>query len=514
MDEFFRQLISQLTAIWQKLSIQQRIIISSLVGFMFFGLLGLVLWSSSGTGGSNLKPLYSSLSMEDIASITAELDQSGYKYEIGAGGSSLLVESSKYYDIKMLLAREELIPHDKGVGWEIFNKPEFGRTDFEMKLKKQRAIEGELVRTIQAIDAVENARVHIVPTEKSSLALPDEDPAKATVFLSVKAAKTLAKRQARGIANLVASAVGGLEVRNITIVDSKGNMILQPHDENDPQLVHSRNFETQYAVELNLEKKVISMLNGILGKGKSNVKVSADLDFNKVETKLKKFDPESKVAISEESNETTVKNAPDGDQTNERRLTNYEVDKTEEHVIGEVGNIKRLTVSVAIDGKYIKDDEGKEVYEPRDPAQIANFEDIVKKAVGFDASRGDEVTVLNMAFDRSSEQQYAALMQQEQKGALQNNLPLIIILIIILILIFIMVLFIARGLLDAMNPPLPEVEIPNLIEEEEEVIDVPDEVARSNELLEKVEIMTSNDPANVARIIVDWLNESPGGKKE
>jgi flagellar M-ring protein FliF len=509
MGEFLKQLISQLSVIWQKLSLQQRIIISSLVGFMFIGLLGLVLWSgTSSTNGLNgLKMLYSNLAIEDISEITAQLEADGYKYDVRSNGTAIYLSGEDYYQAKMALAREGL-PTSKGVGYELFDKTDFGATDFEQQIKAKRALEGELIRSIEGIKEIDQARVHIVFTEKS-LFLEESAPAKASIILKIRSGRKLSKNQVAGITYLVSSAVEGLSSENVSIIDFNGRLISNPYQDDETAFMSSRNMELESSVAKELEKQAYSLIAGIVGAGNVSVKIAADLDFDQVESTLERFDPESKVVRSEERNETAVKNAPDGDRTNERSLSNYEIDKTVEHIIREVGSLKRLTISVAVNGKHESDEDGKSKFVPKSAEELANLESIVKNAVGYDITRGDRISVVSMEFSNQGEQTKLEEIETIKKNDNIFKIVNYVVLFLILLIAVVMLRSVATSMVDAMNPPLPEVEIPGSVEEHEEIVEVPENIARSNELLEKVEMMTENDPGNVSKIIKDWLNESP-----
>lgn len=519
MGEFFKQLIAQLSSIWEKLSIQQRIIISALVGFMFFGLFALVIWSGSNGSdnrkdgrGNGMKMLFNKLPVEEMARVTEELDKGSVKYELRSDGTSIYVLSEDLYTARMTLAREGL-PANKGVGFELFDKVDLGATDFEQNVKVQRAIQGELTRTVESLKEIESARIHVV-MPKESIFLEESAPAKASITLKVRSGQKLSKEQIRGIAYLVSNSIESLDPENVTIVDGSGRLLSNPYSDDETALSSSRNIELQVNVEQMLQKKVEALLGGILGAGKASVTVSADLNFDQVEQSLEKFDPESKVVRSEERDETSVKNAPDGDRTNERSLANYEINKTVEKIIKEVGNILRLTISVAVNGKYITDAEGKKTYQERSPEEVANIDAIVKNAVGYDLARGDRISVVSMQFDDTPDDTFAEETRLNEKRLSIERWVQYAILTIIFIFLIIMVRSLAKSMVEAMNPPLPEVEIPNIIEEEEEIVQLPKNIARSNELLERVEIMTENDPNNVAKIIKDWLNEAPTKKEK
>jgi len=518
MGDFFKQLLTQTSDVWRKLSVQQQIIITVLTVLMFIGLLWLAIWNgaggASGGGGSGgsasgYKRLFSNLPIEELANVTDALGQAGFKYKISNNGTSVDVEEKTYYEARMALARSGL-PANRGVGWELFDSKNFGDTDFELKLKARRALEGELTRTIKSISEVEDARVHLTLPEES-LFLEEKKPAKAAIAVKVRANRTLSREQINGIAYLAASSVDGLSINNISIVDFQGRVLSRPADENDATLIGSRNMEMRQDIEKNLERKVVSLFEQVLGNGKVSVKITADLDFNRVESTLEKYNPESRVARSEERNETSVTNAPDGDRTNERSLANYEIDKTVEHIIHEIGTIKRLTVAVMVDGKYTRGEKGARIYNPRTPEELASFETMVKNAVGYDLTRGDQVSVVNVQFDEESKIFFEYETEMSRKDELWRRIINYIALALIIVIAFVMLRSVAKTLGEAMNPPIPEVEIPN-VSTEEEIQEVPDNIMRSNELIEKAEMMTENDPQSVVRIIKDWLNEPPSKK--
>ena len=516
MGDFFKQLLTQISDIWQKLSVQQQVIITALTILMFVGLLWLAVWNGAGvvgnTGGADrgFRRLFASLPVEEMAAITDALNSGGFRYKISNNGTAVDVEERAYYEARMALARMGL-PANRGVGWELFDTKKFGDTDFELKVRARRALEGELTRTIRSISEVEDARVHLTIPE-GSLFLQERKPAKAAVAVKIRSGRTLNREQIDGIAYLVANSVDGLEINNISIVDFNGRVLSRPHDENDASMIGGRNLEMRQNVERSLERKVNTLFEQVLGHGRTSVKITADLDFNRVESTLERFNPESRVARSEERNETSVTNAPDGDRTNERSLTNYEIDRTVERIIHEVGTIRRLSAAVMVDGRYTRGGNGERIYHPRTPEELANFETMVRNAIGFDLARGDQVSVINVQFDDETRSLFEQEREGVQKEELWKRIINYIALALIIIVAFLMLRSVAKSLGEAMNPPVPEVEIPNISEIEEEVAEVPLHIKEANEAIQKIEMMAENDPHNMARIIKDWLNEPPQKK--
>jgi flagellar M-ring protein FliF len=511
MAEFFKQLIAQLAAIWQKLSLQQKIVTSAVVAFAVFGMLTLMLWSGGKPSDAGYATLYSNLEVEEASQITEVLKENSYKYKLENDGKTVMVEKKVLYEVRMALAREGL-PKHHGLGNELFDKNNIGITDFVQKLNARRALEGELQRTIEGLEEVSSARVHIVIPEPSIFLENQKEP-KASVVVKTKSSAKLAKEQIRGITFLVSSSVEGLEPDNISIVDYEGRLLSNPYGNDQTALISSRNMEMQQNVELYIETKVDRLLGGVLGAGKSAVQVSADLDFDQVEKTLEQYDPESRVVRSEERNDENTKNAPDGDHQRERSLTNYEINKTVEHVIKELGNIKRLTISVAVDGRYIKGKKKNETeYEPRTQAEIQNLEDMVKNAVGYDIARGDQITVANVKFDNEQ-------LRDDQDRINNDEIKEWVMMAIryggIAFIVFALFLFLrslTSNLAEAMNPPVPEVKIVGPVEEEP--VTVPENVRKTNEILERVEMMTREEPINITSIIRQWLNEGAAKRKK
>jgi len=510
MADFFKQLITQLSAVWNKLSLQQKIITVSLVGLTFLGLVFLMFWSRGTVTEGEFKRLYSDLELEEASQITGKLDQDGYTYKLENDGRTVLVRGAQLYEVRMALAREGL-PASHGIGYELFDKTNIGVTDFVQKINARRALEGELQRTIEGLDEVKSARIHIVIPEPTIFLDNQKDP-KASVVIKTIPGKTISKEQVRGITHLVSSSVDGLKAQNISIVDFEGKLLSNPYGDDETALASSRNIELQYNVERALEKKVDALLTGILGPGKTAVQVAVDIDFDQAEKTMEKYDPESRVVRSEERSDENVKNAPDGDQQQERSLTNYEIDKTVEHIIKEVGNLKRLTLSVAVDGRYKKNDKGEAAYEPRNQEELANIEDIVKNAVGYDLARGDQIVVAAMQFDNDFLRKEQDSMEQQETWTFWMMIAKYALVFIIAIMVILLIRYLAKTLADAMNPPVPQVEIGAV--EEDIPVEIPDDVKRSNELLERVEMITQQEPVNITAIIREWLMEPMKGKKK
>jgi flagellar M-ring protein FliF len=507
MSEFFKQIISQIVAIWRRISLQQKIVTTALVLFTVLGMVGLLVWAQSGGekkgGDSGYKVLYSDLELEEAGSITEELQKSNYKFKLDNGGRTITVPGKQLYEIRIALAREGL-PKSHGLGYELFDKTNFGMTDFVQKMNARRALEGELQRTIEGLDEVKRARVHIVVPEPT-IFLEQQKDAKSSVMIQCKGGRQLNKDQIRGISFLVSSSVDGLKPENVSIVDCEGKLLSSPFSQEETALAGSQNMELQQNIERYLENKVTQMLSGILGPSKAYVKVAADLDFNRVEKTMEQYNPESKVVRSEERIDESTKNAPDGDNQKERSLTNYEIDKTVQHIMQEVGNVKRLTISVAVDGRYKKDQKGAYTYAARSTEEMQNIEDIVKNAVGYDLTRGDQIAVSQVRFDNEFMQKEKDNFASQDRLEFWFTVAKYAAVVFIAILLILFLRYLANTVVQAMNPPVPVMEQLGVVEEVPK--EVPEEFRKSSEILERVELMTREEPVNISAIIRQWLME-------
>ncbi len=355
--------------------------------------------------------LFANLSAEDAGSIVDKLKENKVPFEINKAGDAVSVPDDKVAELRLELATAGL-PRGGGVGFEIFDqKMKFGATEFEQQLNYRRALQGELARTIGSMDEVQNARVHIA-LPKDSLFVEEQKKTTASVTMKLKSGRTLRPSQIDGITHLVASSVEGLSPENVIIIDSRGTILSKPTG--DPKFMRATASQMEY--QQNLEKdlagRIQSMLENVVGQGKAVVRVAADLDFRVSEKMEETYDSEAPVVRSlqrqtEKSSAanvgkgaagTTAPGTPEREKVNE--VINYEINKVVNKTVMPTGEIKKLSIAVLVDGMYLKDKQGKEVYQPRDKKEIDGLEDLVRKTIGFNASRGDQVAVSNMPFKK------------------------------------------------------------------------------------------------------------------
>lgn len=381
-------------------------------------------WSQQG----EMQVLFSNLTPEDSGAILSKLKEQKVPYSMAGNGGTILVPSDKVHELRLLMASQSL-PQGGGVGFEIFDRTSVGLTDFVQKLNYRRALQGELARTVAQFAEIERARVHLSIPERSLFADRRERP-RASVIVTLRRGKALSGGQVQGIAHLVASSVEGLQPHEVTVVDSSGQILSQALGDGVSQVAGAQ-LDSKRALEKDLEGRVQSMLERVVGAGKAVVRVSSTLDLRQVERTEETFDPNVQVVRSEnrqqEKNASTEKNEggvagtasnlPDrtapttegGSNSSGTRTTatvNYEVNRSVSRIVEPVGTIKRLSVAALVDGRYdvttAKDGKVTRKYLPRNEEEIKKLEEVVKKAVGFSQERGDQVEVLNVAFDSNA----------------------------------------------------------------------------------------------------------------
>ncbi|KPF94822.1 flagellar M-ring protein FliF [Rhodopseudomonas sp. AAP120] len=360
--------------------------------------------------------LYTDLSSADASSIIKELERQAIPFEMRNDGSTLMVPKDKVTRLRMKLA-EGGLPKGGGVGYEIFDKSDaLGTTSFVQNINHLRALEGELSRTIQAIDRVQAARVHLVLPERPLFSREAPEPS-ASIVLRVRGA--LEPQQVRAIRHLVASAVNGLKPQRVSIVDEAGQL-LADGTAGANAADSAAGDERRTAFEKRMRNEVEAIVSSVVGSGRARVQVTADFDYNKITQTSDKFDPEGRVLRSSQTREeqsqtlsndgqVTVNNELPGNQgqagagprdqsKKSEETNNYEISRVTKTEVTEAGRVNRLSVAVLVDGIYSKNDKGELVYAERTKEQLDRIAALVRSAIGFDQKRGDQVEVVNLKF--------------------------------------------------------------------------------------------------------------------
>ena len=361
--------------------------------------------------------LFTDLSLEDSTGIIKELERQIIPYEMKNDGATLLVPQDKVTRLRMKLA-EGGMPKGGGIGYEIFDKSDaLGTTSFVQNINHMRALEGELSRTIRAIDRIQAARVHLVIPERPLFARDKADPS-ASIVLKVRGA--LEMQQVRAIRHMVASAVNGLKPQRISIVDETGRLLADGTADDAGSAAGSD--ERQLSFERRLREQIESIVNSVVGSGRARVNVSTAFDFNRVTQTSDRYDPEGRVLRSSQTREesagtadsnngqVTVGNELPGANANTNTATprdqskkseeivNYEISRTTKTEIIEGGRVNKIAVAVLVDGIYAKNDKGEMAYQDRPKEQLEQIATLVRSGIGFDAKRGDVVEVVNLRF--------------------------------------------------------------------------------------------------------------------
>ncbi len=415
-EEIFKQLINFSKHLNKK---QKIVIISTIVGVIAIISFLIVFNSSSKKVDDGYAILFDNLNPKDAALIVQYLDKKQVHYKIPQDGV-IEVPKDEVNKLRIDVAAQGL-PKNSNVGFELFDKNSFGITDFEQKIKYLRALEGELAKTIKSISAVKDAIVNIA-LPKESVFVEKQVPPTASVVIKLRENMILTPKQIEGIKNLIAAAVPKLTPKNVKIVDQYGNLL----GEDDELTKSNELLKTQMAykkrVEKLLEDKITSIIAPIVG-GKDRVvaKVNLDIDFSQVQSKSTIYSPDNVVrseqileesrtgyrpkevggvpgAVSNIGPVQGLKNQNIKDKyTKSKTTTNYEISTTIKQVKEPVAKIKRITAAVVVDGHYKKKD-GKIEYIPLSKIEIANLQNLVKNAIGFNPKRGDSVSVSSFQF--------------------------------------------------------------------------------------------------------------------
>jgi flagellar M-ring protein FliF len=361
--------------------------------------------------------LFTDLSTEDSSAIIKDLERQAIPYELRNDGAVVMVPKDKVTRLRMKLA-EGGLPKGGGVGYEIFDKSDaLGTTSFVQNINHLRALEGELARTIRAIDRIQAARVHLVLPERPLFSRETPEPSASIV---VRVRGSLEPQQIRAIRHLVASAVSGLKPQRVSIVDENGTLLADGEAGDNENVIGD---ERRTAYEKRLRNEIEAIVSSVVGAGRARVQLSADFDYNKITQTSDKFDPEGRVLRSsqtrEEASQTTDNNGqvtvnnelpgnqqPGGpaakDQSKKTEETNnYEISHTTKTEITEAGRVNRISVAVLVDGAYTKGEKGDMIYKERSKEELDRIATLVRSAIGFDQKRGDQVEVVNLKFAES-----------------------------------------------------------------------------------------------------------------
>lgn len=545
--------IADLQARFAKLPQKNKVALLFGVPLLIGALISLFLWANA----ASYRVLFTGLTDKDGGEIVAALDQLQVPYQFGGNGSTILVPSDKVYDTRLALASKGL-PKASVTGFEAMDNQRLGVTQFQEQVNYQRALEGELVRSIQALSAVQNARVHLA-IPKPSIFIRERQQPSASVILTLYGGRTLSEAQVAGIVHLVSSSLPGMEADNVSIVDQSGRLLTQQSAADSAGIKATQlTYTTQ--IEQNLTGRIIDILTPVFGRDNVRATVTADMDFAQTERTDEFYKPNGDTTQatirSQQVNESregdagtaqgvpgVLSNTPPGQanapvvdnpqanlqnngnatgQSNSLRrdsTINYEVDKTVKYTKDQVGKIQRLSAAVVVNFKTITDPKGGTRQVPLTPEEITQVNELVKQAIGYNEPRGDQLNVANQQFAVEEVPEMAIWQQPETMDLVKSlGLPLGVALVAA-ILVF--------GLFKPMLKPMesdngegPSL-LPNgmgntplLAGPESSDLEVLEQFQRDGSLpgnskqekLERLRRLAKEHPQIVANIVKNWVN--------
>lgn len=409
--------MGQLISLFKNLSQRQRLTVGAVAVALVAGLYAFVAWRTE----RDFHPLFENLNPEEAGQIVTRLKEAAVPVRVNDAGTRILIPSSQVAEQRLSLAAQGL-PQTGRIGFEIFDKTNFGATDFTEHINYKRAIEGELERSLRTIQAVEQARVHVT-FAKNSVFLENQEPAKGSVMVKLRPGAMMDSRQTAAIAHLVASAVEGLKPEQVSIIDMRGSLLNRPKteaggEEEAPEAI----LQFRRRVEADLQAKLTSTLDPLLGAGRYRGSVSADLDMTSGSESAETFDPENSVMTSTQKQEDvssgsrgggipgTASNLPGGAGSRpaaagivrRSESVSFQTSRTVRNTVVPRGVLKRVSVAVLVDHKLHWDGAGKEakrILEAPSPQTIESIRELVTGALGLREERGDQLVVEALPFD-------------------------------------------------------------------------------------------------------------------
>lgn len=550
-----------------------------IMGAILVGLLLFFVFVSMRVSTPDMKLLYSDLNPSDSAAMAGKLQSSNIPFDVSADGARLMVPEKEVGRARILLA-EAGLPNGGSMGYEIFDKDAgFGTTNFVQNINQTRALEGELARTISALQGVKSSRVHIVLPQRELFSRATQ-PSSASVFIGLRPGGSIDKSQIAAIQSLVSSAVPGLKPTNVSIIDNTGTLLARGGDE-EVNLMTMKTEEMRRNYEQTLTSKVEDQVGRIVGHGNVRATVTAEINFDRISTNEELFDPEKQVVRSSqitsenskeqessggevgvESNlpgagENLLGGSPSNESNRTEEVTNFEISKTVRSTVREVGEIKRLSIAVVVDGRYKpaekpaadgadkkekKEDEDAKpemVYEPRSQQEIDQITALIKSSVGFDESRGDKIEVANMQFAAVDTEQGDYTDENMLFGFDKNKLLDVAEIGMVAIMIILVVMLVLQPMVNrllvseapqidtslesdllgmrpsnpALAPPSSEGEFSGAATQEENNLinmqGVEGKVKASS--VKKVEEIVTNYPNETVSVLRSWMTQDPGG---
>ncbi len=552
MGEYLNRVTGQILDFVKNLSTGRKIAMVVVSGVVIAGITGMFFWA----GDQTYQPLMTNLNPEDSANIIRILRDKRIPFRVDSTGKNISIPPEALLDLRLELATMGL-PQSSVVGYEIFDKQSLGTTSFVQKMNQKRALEGELMRTINQIRGVKRSRVMLALPQKSAF-VEDQKKATASVQLDLDPSLQLNEKQIFGISNLVARAVEGLDPSDVVISDSNGKQLSK--NSSDPLAAATASqHEFRQKVEHDLEQKIEGIMNRVVGEGRVKATISAEVDFSQVQETQTSYDQDGSAIRSHETDSKAMEMARPGaygvagaqsntpgqppasngtksDTKTVHEVKNYEVPQTVRRTVRPNWDVKRLSVAVVLDGKQVRipasaaGAPATTKSEAWAPEKLKEFEAIIANSVGLDRKRGDVIEVKNMEFTHEDfDEAGRILADAERKNYVQNLITYGVIGLAILLFFMLVVRPFIKWFTDNTVESVDSF-LPQTIEElekmqkstviqsfDESVPVVPDRIdpdkVEGEMMKEKIITLIDANPHKAALILKDWLHGEAGKKK-
>lgn len=560
MNDFFKQITQNFNDFFKSLDVNRRIGLVSIGGAILVAIVMIITWVSK----TQYKLLYTDLGDNDAVKIQQMLKKGGIQYQVEDNGKSIYVPEDQVEIWRLEIAKQG-VDFSSTIGYEVFDNQAFGTTSFVQKINKQRALEGELMKTIKHIRGVNRARVHLSLPESSPF-VSEKKPPSASVVLDVESGLTLTKDEIKGIQHLISASVDGMRVKDVVIIDKKGGKLTE--NIGDPLAEFTANrLALETKVNRKYESQIEEILKRVVGEGKVIAKVNAKMDFTESYETKTSYDGENTAVVSEVGNKQVLEGrrpSPQGipgsrsnlpgerpqpgipetrNNVNKELTTkNYNVPKTVTQSKKPTADIQNLSVAVMVDGKRVPvldedgapmmDEDGIPVtkYEPWSEAEIANFEQIVASAIGIDQTRGDIITIKNMEFAKEDLSAAEALLRQRENREILKNLTKYLMIGVLITLLFFVVVrpfiqWVTENTVESIEDFLPKtIEELEKIQANQKLPGLEDalptiedkmnpEKIESNMIRERIINLVEANPTKAAQVVHEMIHTQEAGKE-
>ena len=523
--------------VFMRLPKTRRAAVLGAVALALGGFAALLIWSNQ----TNYQVLFSNLTQTDASEVVEKLKEKKIPYQLAANGTAVMVAQDTLYETRLALAGEGVPKGGGGVGYEIFNQAQIGATEFMQRINYQRAIQGELARTINQFKEVVSSRVHIVVPEET-LFVKDQKKPSAAVVLQLKGNAKLSQPQVKSIVNLVSASVQGLEPEQVSVVDTTGRLLYDKKDEmavaglTEGQMEFKRKLESDYV------EKIQTLLDRVIGSGRTIAKVSADLNFNREQTVEERFDPDSSTIRSSQSTEENQQGqgaraagSPDeqfkvtaptvvAGQGQEKytfnranETLNYEINKINKQVVRTPGEVQRLSVAVVLDGRYEEkpgpDGKPQRTFTPRPDEEMNRLTALIRSAVGFNQTRGDVVQVTTMPFDQALPSEAAPSILDTLLAFGRANSQIMVTVFLALLFIFFVVRPLLRWAGTELTRVTKEVEAAKLPSPEDQAAAELEDLRKKMTPKDKAGYLAQKEPELALEIVKAWLHDSQSSSR-